>query len=108
MPPVGFGTFEFRDRKGGTHELVLDRDEAPAIGETYRLGRLTLTRIASLPEMKRPRDFYHVANSLHRWHPDAPRHTKEGKPVFCTRKEINEFTAKDEARSKGKRVLKWD
>jgi len=102
------GTYEFADARGKVVELVLEPSEAPRIGDPLVVDGRTLTRIASLPEVKKPKDFFHVAHSLHRWHPDAPRHTAEGKPVFCTKREIENFRAKDEARTQGKRQLAFD
>lgn len=39
------------------------------------------------------RDGEHVSRQLPRWHPAAPRHTKEGRPAFENMREVREFQA---------------
>lgn len=78
-PPGGY----FIDERG--RQL---RRKGPDVYDSAPSGRLV--------------DYGHVAHSLPPWDPCAPRHTPDGKPVFQSKREVQEYVA----RTNGRMV--WD
>ena len=96
--------YSFEDLKTGERaEHFFHMADAPEIGATVRIeGR----RWRRVPEIHAPGasvpSYESIAYSPRDWHPAAKRHTPDGRPVFTSRKEVEEF----QARSEGEYV--WD
>lgn len=79
---------------------VLERfyriDDRPCIGEVVEDGEQKLVRVVDQPRIAVSKDHCFAADSLNRWDPDAPRHDKSGRPVFHSKKEVNEYVASQE------------
>lgn len=93
-------TYEFERRNGTRIEAYFTHDAAPAIGEYVVIGNETVRRVASDLQVQKPKEYAHVARTAPPWHPAAKRHDPMGAPVFETKKEVAEFSAKT--------GLKWD
>lgn len=85
--------YQFRTADGQDTELEMTMAEAPEIGSTIWVDGQELTR---LPPVLAGRgvDEAHIGHSLPPWDPHAPRHTKNGKPVFLGKRERVEYQAK--------------
>jgi len=92
-------------RKHGHHWVTVG-DQMQDAKDVHRGIRRVFTCVALEPEEQivadwdtRPnvgvivKDGEHVSRQLPRWHPAAPRHTKEGRPAFENMREVREFQA---------------
>jgi hypothetical protein len=96
----------FEDKDGEQVVLYLEPYQVPEFGETIVHNRKRLTRIFGTPDptlwsVRGKKTVEFVSHSLTRFHPDAPRVDKQGKPVFHSRKEIDEFCSKTQDRKGG-------
>lgn len=77
-------------------EIFLHADEADDIGAIRTHEGRKLRRILSTIAAKVDNGF--VSRQVHRWHPDAKHHTKEGWAAFNNRNEAREFIARNNSR----------
>ena len=74
----------------------MSMDEAPRIGQIVEIGGITLTRQVDPIQLSIQPEISLVSRSLSRNHPDAPAIDKDGKPCFSSKKQVDEFVAKQE------------
>ena len=92
MPPV----YTFKTPSGKKTELFFSMDDAPRIGASVEVGGVMLTRVVDRLQVSVQKDTHFASHSLSRNHPDAPRVDEQGKPCFQSKKEVDEFVAKQE------------
>lgn len=82
---------EFQDLDtGGLTVLVMDRDEAPSIGEVIERGGMRLKRL--MPTLQRPivsKGVRHKAFSLPPWTPGADHYDENGTPCVSSQAEVD-------------------
>ena len=98
MAPI----YTFATPSGATRELFFTMDEAPSIGEKVEVAGIELVRQVDKVQICAQQDTHFTSTSLARSHPDAPRVDKDGKPCFQSKKEVDEFVAKQEG------AIVWD
>lgn len=102
MPPL----YEFELEDGSVVEEFFAMADAPENGKYVVLedGR-TARRVPSGGQQNVVKDYFHVAHSLHRDNPDRPLRNEDGsrryprcdnhgRPVFESKREIQEFKAR--------------
>lgn len=84
-------------------ELEFPIGTAPKYGSVIKLGKRRLKRMLDMPAVPTIGMSYRFrADSLPRYHPDAPRLDSKGRPVFLSKHEVKEFVAKHNAHAEKK------
>ena len=88
--------YTFKSESGNTEEMFFSMDEAPSIGTTIDFGGMKLTRQVDRVGVDCRKEVRFTSNQLPRNHPDAPSCDAQGKPVFASKKQVDEFVAKQD------------
>ena len=88
--------YTFKTESGKKTELFFHMDDAPTIGSTIEIGGATMTRQVDKPHVDCRQEVRFTSNGLPRNHPDAPSCNEQGKPVFASKKQVDEFVAKQD------------
>jgi len=88
--------YTFRDPKGNPVEIYCSMSEATPIGGTITQNGITLVRQIDRPHVDCRADVRVESNALHRWAPGAKSYSRDGKPQFGSRKQVDEFLARGE------------
>ena len=96
--------YEFVDTETGERvEIPFPAGKAPGDGEVIEHEGRRVRRVLSIPagfNIHGTKPFVpFVSESQQVWHPDAPAHTPDGKPVFQSRREQATFVDKNNARA---------
>tara|TARA_R100000808_G_scaffold573_1_gene2939 strand:+ start:6619 stop:6912 length:294 start_codon:yes stop_codon:yes gene_type:complete len=88
--------YTFKTESGQTRELFFNMSEAPTIGSTIEFGGVALTRQVDPVQVDCRQEVRFTSHGLPRNHPDAPACNAQGKPVFASKKQVDEFVAKQD------------
>ena len=88
--------YTFADPDGNPVEVFCSMAEATPFGETITHNGISLTRQVDPIHVDCRADVQVESNALHRWAPGAKTYSKDGKPQFQSKKQIDEFLAKSE------------
>ena len=92
--------YDFVDVETGMPVIAyMPSDEAVDFGATIRYEGREVRRVVSavhMPSMKVEKPG--GSKQVRKWHPDAPRHDKNGFPVFNNKREAREFSKKNNDR----------
>lgn len=88
--------YTFKTESGKTEEMFFSMDDAPSIGATIDIGGIMLTRQVDRVAVDCRPEVHFTSNGLPRNHPDAPACNEQGKPVFASKKQVDEFVAKQD------------
>ena len=88
--------YTFKTESGKKTELFFYMDDAPTIGSTIEVAGVTMTRLVDKLHVDCRQEGRFVSNGLPRNHPDAPSCNEQGKPVFASKKQVDEFVAKQD------------
>jgi len=88
--------YTFKAESGKKTELFFNMSDAPTIGSTIEVGGVKLTRLVDPVQVDCRQEVRFTSNGLPRNHPDAPAHDAQGKPVFASKKQVDEFVAKQD------------
>ena len=88
--------YTFKSEGGKRTELFFNMSDAPTIGSTIEVGGVKLTRQVDRVQVDCRQEVRFAANQLPRNHPDAPACDAQGKPVFASKKQVDEFVAKQD------------
>ena len=89
--------YDFETPTGETVEHFFPMAEAPKIGQTVDIDGVACTRLMSDCQMSVSETIGpFVSRTLPRNDPRAPRHDKDGRPMFATKREVTEYVAKTE------------
>lgn len=89
--------YDFEDREGNVVELFLPMSQAPESGVWTEIDGRELRMLPNGATGIRIKDHAFVSHSLEQWHPDAEKFDKDGQPVFETRRDREEFLARNAA-----------
>jgi len=87
-------TYSFDTEGGKRVELFYTMDESPRIGEVIEVAGAKLTRVLDNVQIDCRKEIRFTSNGLPRNHPDAPAVNHQGKPVFSSKKQLDEFISK--------------
>ena len=102
--------YEFEDlATGESVELFFEMQAVPSIGDEITHDGRRLRRVFSRSVTATAKEFtpFRAVSQAH-FHPDAPRHDKDGVPVFHSQREVNDFTARNNDDPKSVNKLAWD
>lgn len=88
--------YTFKTESGKTREMFYSMDDAPRIGATIEVGGIPLTRQVDRVNVDCRQEVRFTSSGLPRNHPDAPACDAQGKPVFASKKQVDEFVAKQD------------
>lgn len=91
--------YEFKDQQTGERvEIAYPAGQAPGLGCVVKHNGRWVKRVVSVPAALKPNGLTrfkpHAADSLPRWHPDAPAHDAEGRAIVTSRAEQQRMVAK--------------
>ena len=87
-------------------EIFLHVDECDDIGAIRNHEGRKLRRIMSSLATKVDKGF--TTRQVHKWHPDAKHHTKEGWATFSNKREAREFIARNNGRQNAQQEWSLD
>lgn len=88
--------YTFKDPDGKPVEIYCSMNEATTIGGTITQNGITLVRQVDPPQVDCRADVQVESRALHRWAPGAKSYSKDGKPQFQSKKQVDEFLARSE------------
>lgn len=88
--------YTFKDPEGQLVSMYSLMSEAVPVGKTIVKDGVTLTRQFDKPQVDCRAEVRVQSDALHRWAPGAKSYSKEGKPQFASRKQVDEFLARSE------------
>ena len=88
--------YTFKAPEGQPVEVFCSMSEATPIGGTITQNGITLTRVVDKPQLDCRAEVRVGSAALHRWAPGAKSYSKEGKPQFGSKIQVDEFIARSE------------
>ena len=92
MMPV----YTFKDPEGNPVTIFCSMAEATPVGGSITENGVKLVRQFDKPQVDCRADVRVESTALHRWAPGAKSYSKEGKPQFGSKKQVDEFLARSE------------
>lgn len=89
--------YDFEDRDGNREELFFSMSEVPPIGEWFEHEGRELRQVPPSRYGCVCKETRFVAHSLEQWHPDARKFDENGQPAFETKRDREEFLARNAA-----------
>ncbi len=110
-----FITIDAVTEDGVQHEVLVRASEAPRIGDEFVEDGIRMQRVPSIPMPPRVKKYEFVGYSLpNRKHAAAqgrtmaPRYDSRGRPVFESRREVQEYAARVNDNPNEGYKLEWD
>lgn len=89
--------YDFEDRDGNVVELFFSMKEVPPAGEWIEHEGRELRKLPTASVRGVVPETRFVSHSLEQWHPDAEKFDESGQPVFETKRDREEFLARNAA-----------
>ncbi len=87
--------YAFEMEGGGVEEHFFTMKEVPPLEQFVELrAGVRGRRIFEPPQIQKPREYKFASHQVPRHHPAAPRHDKDGRACFESKREVQEFMAK--------------